>query len=104
MSFTPMFDRILVKPDTYREDVSSSGIVIKSAEKLNWEVQTHLGRTGTVVAVGKGKISGKGARLHMDVKPGDKIAFGEFEYKEYAHNGEKHLIMQEADICWIFEE
>jgi chaperonin GroES len=102
-AFLPLADKILVLPDVYREDVTDVGLIVKTKDTLNAASATHLGRSGVVVAVGPGKADKKGRVVPMDVKVGDKVFFGEFQYRTHYLNDVKHLILQEADICWIEE-
>lgn len=97
----PTDDRILVLPDEVREDVTASGILVKV--KSTVESQRQLGNTGTVVAVGPGKRDRSGRRVPLVVEAGQRIAFGEFQHKETHHDGKRYLIMQEADVCGVFE-
>lgn len=91
----PLRDRIVIKP---HERVKSSILAVIMSEKPN---------TGTVVAVGPGGEDKKGRVTPLAVKPGDEIRYGTAEeylsYPEYWENGEKYLVMQEADVCWVTE-
>lgn len=84
-------DRILVLPI---ERKLSEIIEVKNTEKFN---------LGTVIACGPGKeIAGK---VHpMDVKVGDTIRWGEFEFATYRHEGIDYKIIQEADVAAIVEQ
>lgn len=97
----PTEDRIVVLPDEVREDVTSAGIIVKVA-KTN-ESQKQLGNTGVIVAVGPGKRGRDGRRIPLCVETGQRIAFGEFQHKECHWEGKRYLIMQEADVCGVFE-
>jgi chaperonin GroES len=99
----PTEDRIAVLPDAYRDDITAAGLIVKARESLLASSQEHLGRTGAVMAVGPGKLNKAGKRIPLDVKVGDRIAFGEFDYREHYEDGQRYLIMQEADVCWVFE-
>lgn len=83
-------DRILVLPI---ERKLSSIIEVKNTEKFN---------LGTVIACGPGKeING---RVHpMDVKVGDTIRWGEFDFPSYEENGVKYQIIVEADVAAVVE-
>ena len=88
----PVHDRVLVKPHVVE---LSSIIYVNNTEKYN---------SGTVVAVGPGKIDGKGRRQPLDAKPGDQIRYGNGTYLDWPiieYEGEKYQLIQEADICWI---
>lgn len=81
-------DRILVLPI---ERKLSAIIEVKNTEKFN---------LGTVIACGPGKeING---RVHpMDVKVGDTIRYGEFDFPVYVEDGKRHQIITEADVAAI---
>lgn len=98
---SPTEDRIVVLPDALREDVTAAGIFVKVAPTN--ESQRQLGGTGTVVAVGPGKRGRDGRRIPLAVEPGQRIAFGEFQHKEHFEGATRFLIMQEADVCGVFE-
>jgi len=97
----PTNDRILVLPDPVREDITTVGLLVKVGENI--ESQRQLGGTGLIVAVGPGKRARNGRRSPLVVEPGQRIVFGEFLHKEYHEDGKRFLIMQEADVCGVFE-
>ena len=83
----PLRDRIVVKP---LERKASEVIFVVNAEKFN---------LGEVVATGP-KVD--------SVRAGDRIRFGTIEdylsYPEWrAANGEKFIVLQEADVCFVEE-
>lgn len=98
----PTDDRILVLPDEWREDVSATGIIVKARQGM-CASQEQLGHTGTVVAVGPGKYRKHGKRIPLDVTAGDRIAFGELKYPEHMEDGKRYLVLQEADVAWVFD-
>lgn len=91
----PLRDKIVVKPI---ERVKSEVLVVVQDEKPN------LGR---VVAVGPGKRDKRGRIVPLDVQPGALVRFGTAEgyltYTEFEEAGERFLVMQEADVCFIAE-
>jgi chaperonin GroES len=97
----PTEDRIVVLPDDMREDVTDVGLIVKVS--TNHESARQLGKTGLVVAVGPGKRNKAGRRVPLTLQTGDRIAFGEFTYREHQEGGKRYLIMQEADVCGVFE-
>lgn len=89
----PTQDYIVVKPHKREQ----SSII---------EVVSHEGFSlGTIIAVGPGKENKRGQIMPLDAKPGETIRFGEFKnmFPEYHENGEKYLILQEADIAGVVE-
>lgn len=88
----PLRDKIVVRPITR---VASSIIATVLHERPN---------VGEVVAVGPGKYNAKGILIPLELKPGDKIRFGEFKFAEYIEDNIKYFIMQEADCAAIIDE
>ncbi len=85
-------DKIVVKPI---KRVASTIIATVLHERPN---------VGEVVAVGPGKWLKSGKLQPMELKVGDKIRFGEFNFPEYIENNIKYLILQEADCAGIIED
>jgi chaperonin GroES len=59
--------------------------------------------TSHVVAVGAGKFSPKGVRIPMTVKPGDRVMHGAGAGVPMEYNGEKCLMMHEADLLCVVD-
>lgn len=82
----PLRDRIVVRP---QERIKSAILEVVQTEKPN---------TGTVLRCGPKATA---------VKPGDTIRFGTGEgylsYTPILENGERLLVMQEADVCFVEE-
>lgn len=95
MQAKPMRDRIIVLPDPTRDDITAAGIIVQARKGMH-ESQKQLGKTGTVIATGEGVD-------REQLRPGDRICFGEFNYPEYRENHVTYLIMQDADICGVIE-
>lgn len=98
---TPTDDRIVVLPDPIRDDVTTAGLLVKVSQTV--ESKRHLGKTGVVLAVGPGKRNRAGHRVPLTLQAGDRVVFGEFEHREHCEDGERFLIMQEADVCGVLE-
>ena len=97
VSFKPREDRILVKP-LQRED-----------SKIIHVVTTKRMYRGEVIATGPGRYSNRdrdSAFIPTTVKPGDIVNYGDtpVQFQEWEENGEKYLIMQEADVAFIENE
>jgi chaperonin GroES len=95
MNIRPLHDRVVVRR-TEEETKSSGGIVIpdSAAEKPS---------QGEVLAVGPGKKLDTGSIQEMDVKPGDKILFGQYSGSTVKVDGEELLIMNESEIFGVVE-
>lgn len=95
MSLKPLGDRVIVKQDE-AEETTASGLYIASSAK---EKPT----TGTVLAVGPGKVTEDGKTLPMPVKEGDRVLYGKYGGTEVEVDGEKVMIMRVDDIYAIQE-
>ena len=91
--FKPLSDRVLIRRDAEEEQVGS---IILSASA---QTKPH---TGTVVAVGPGRLNDKGERNPLICKLGMQVAFGKYAGDEIDVDDETHLIMRESEILgWI---
>ena len=93
MAFRPLHDRVVVR--RIEADTKTAGgiIIPDSAQEKPSE--------GEVIAVGEGNRDDAGARIALDVKPGDRVLFGKWSGTEVKINGEDLLIMKESDIMGI---
>ncbi|MBT3341182.1 MAG: co-chaperone GroES [Planctomycetes bacterium] len=89
-TFTPIEDRVLVRP-VAAETVSPSGIVLPDSaqEKPN---------QGVVVAVGAGRTNPDGTRADMPIADGDTVVYGKYSGQEITLNGEDFKILRAADL------
>lgn len=85
MNIKPLADRVLIKP-TPAEEVTMSGIIIPDSAK-------EKPLRGTVLAVGNGT---KDEEMHL--KEGDNVLYGKYAGTEIEFEGEKYLIMRQADV------
>ncbi len=88
--FTPLADRVVVKPLEEKE-TKKGGIIIPDTAK-------EKPQEGTVVAVGPGKISDNGDRIKPDVKKGDRVLYSKYSGTEVTVDGEEYLFIRESDI------
>jgi chaperonin GroES len=93
MAFRPLHDRVVVR--RIEADTKTAGgiIIPDSAQEKPSE--------GEVIAVGEGNRDDSGARIALDVKPGDRVLFGKWSGTEVKIGGEDLLIMKESDIMGI---
>ena len=83
MSIRPLADRVLVRPAS-QEEKTVSGIIIPDSAK-------EKPLRGEVIAVGTGDEE-------MVLKAGDIVLYGKYAGTEIEHEGEKYLIMRQADV------
>jgi len=85
LNIKPIADRVVVEPAP-AEEKTASGIYIPDTAK-------EKPQSGTVVAVGNGKVDEP-----LTVKVGDKVLYGKYSGTELTYEGKEYLIMREADI------
>ena len=92
----PMHDRILVKPSN-PETVTKSGFIIPDSaqEKPN---------KGTVVRVGKGRLTDSGTYIALDVKEKDEVLYTKHAGQIVKIEGEDFVVLKEEDILGVIEE
>jgi len=90
----PLGERVLVEPIA-QEVTTASGIVLPDTAK-------EKPQEGKVVAVGS-RVLKDGARVALEVKPGDRVLFSKYAGTEIKYDGKEYLIMKESDIHAIFE-
>jgi chaperonin GroES len=93
MKFSPLHDRLLLKPVT-AETKTKSGIIIPDTAQ-------EKPMQGQVVAVGKGKRLEDGRLLPLDVKVGDKVIYGKWSGTEVKLDGVDHVILKEEDLFGV---
>lgn len=86
--FKPLRDYILVKP------------LVRVQSSIIHVISNEVANRGQVVRVGNGKQYKRGFRP-LDVKVGEIVNFMEHKglFPEYWEDGQRYLIMQEADVC-----
>lgn len=95
MTFEPLEDRILVKPD----DPESQKGLIHIPETYRRKQQL-----GTVVAVSGGIRNHAGELCPPLVKAGERILFGKYTGTEVRMDDVDYIIMREGDILGIVHE
>lgn len=89
-TFTPLGDRVLVKP-AEREDKTKSGIILPDTAQ-------EKPQEGTVIEVGPGRLTDEGKRITMDLKKGDLVLFTKYGGTEIKEDDEDYLLLTERDI------
>ena len=88
MNIRPLADRVLIKPAA-AEEKTLGGIIIPDSAK-------EKPLKGEIVAVGIGTKDEE-----MVVKVGDNVLYGKYAGTEIELDGEKYLIMRQADVLAI---
>jgi chaperonin GroES len=91
--FSPLDDRVVVQP-VEASNVTAGGIIIP--DSVNEKPQM-----GTIVAVGRGHRSAKGRVRPVDVKVGDRVLFPKYAGDQIEVDGQKLLILREADVLGV---
>lgn len=89
----PLGNRIVVKRQEAK--TTKGGILLP-------ETAQEKPRQGVVMAVGPGKVDGKGKTHPLDVKVGDEILFSSYAGTEYKAGDVDYLILSEEDVLAVF--
>ena len=94
MRLKPLFDRVVLLPKK-SESESKGGIILPTAAQEKSQI-------ATVVAVGEGgTCDGKAAPIKVAV--GDEVLYSKYSGVEYEEDGEKYVIVRQADILAIIK-
>ena len=86
----PLGDRVVVRP-TPKEEVSKGGVILPDTVR-------EKPPEGEIIAVGPGRLSEEGARIAMELKPGDKVIYAKYAGTELKLDDEEVIILRESDI------
>lgn len=89
-------DRVILKVDDNKEEVSSSGFILQSTHEIK--------NIGTVVSVGPGRYLPSGIQLEQDVSVGDRVMFNSMATMSLEHEGKDYLSVFSRDILAIVNE
>ena len=89
-TFTPLGDRILVKP-AEREEQTKSGIFLPDTAQ-------EKPQEGTIIEVGPGRVTDEGKHIPTDLKKGDLVLYAKYGGTEIKEEGEEYLLLTERDI------
>lgn len=95
MNLKPLGDRVILRQDEVEVTTASGLYLAKDAKEKP--------QTGTVLAVGEGKLDKEGKHLPMPVKVGDKVIYGKYGGTEITLDGEEVLILRADDIYAVVE-
>ena len=94
-NFTPLGERVVLKPMEQEEVTTSSGLILPDTAR-------EKPQEGEVVAVGPGRITEEGNRIPMEIKAGDRVIYSKFAGTEYKEGDNEYLIVRESDILAKF--
>ena len=92
MNFKPLFDRVVIDPET-ETNKTSSGIVLP-------ETSQERPQVGIVVAVGDGENMDND-KNEMKVKVGDQVVFNRYAGTELKMEGKTYIVMRQLDIVGV---
>ena len=95
MNLKPLGDRVILKQDE-AEVTTASGLFLASDAK-------EKPQTGTIIAVGEGKMDKDGKLLPMPVKVGDKVIYGKFGGVDLKYDNEEYVVLSEKDILVVLD-
>jgi len=93
VTFKPTGNRIVVQPNTAKEQKTAGGIFIPDTAK-------EKPQEGTVVAIGPGKLTDDGKRVPMDIKVGDIVVYSKYGGTEYKEGDVEYLVLREDDVLF----
>jgi chaperonin GroES len=94
-SIKPLDDRVVIKPHEPEEKTESGIYLPESAQERPM--------TGTVLAVGPGKLNDDGSRAQPSVKENDTVLYGKFAGTEIELEDEDYVILRESEILGVVE-
>lgn len=95
MKLNPLYDRVVLQV-AEAESRTSSGIVIPDNAK-------EKSTTGTVLAVGPGRVTEDGTLIPMTVQVGDTVLFGKQVGQNIKVNGQEMTVVREEELFAIVE-
>ncbi|MCH9655638.1 MAG: co-chaperone GroES [Planctomycetes bacterium] len=90
MELNPLDDRIVIEPNI-AEETTAGGIVLPDAAQ-------EKPQSGTVVAVGPGRLLESGERCPVAVEVGDEVLYGKYGGTDIEVSGKEVKILRESDI------
>jgi len=95
MKLRPLQDRVIVRQSD-AETKTATGIVLPDSAK---EKPTK----GKVIATGPGKLDEHGKPMELGVRAGDTVYYGKYSGTDVEIDGQKFVILREADILGVLE-
>jgi chaperonin GroES len=93
VSFKPLGNRVVVKPNEAEESMSAGGIYIPDTAK-------EKPQEGVVVAAGPGRQTEDGNRVAMELVVGDNVVYSKYAGTEYKEGDIEYLVLREDDILF----
>ena len=94
MELNPLDDRIVIEPNV-AEETTAGGIVLPDTAQ-------EKPQSGTVIAVGPGRLLESGERCPVAVEVGDEVLYGKYGGTDIEVSGKEVKILRESDILAVF--
>lgn len=97
MKWRPLYDVVWIERDAVVDEDSKRGRVVipeRYADR-NGALATC---TGTVIAVGPGRMLSDGRMAPLCIKPGDRVAYGRYAGQDLEIEGRMYFTIKEEDI------
>ena len=95
MNIKPLFDKVVLQPNTENTSTTSSGIILKSNDQEKPTI-------AKVVAVGPGGVV-DGENITMQVKKGDVVLYSKYSGAEFTFDKQDYIIIKQSDILAVLE-
>ncbi len=92
----PLSENVLVKRFK-NESITTGGIHVP-------ETSQGKTQTGSIVAVGEGKLLNDGTVRQLGVRVGDVVVFGKYSGTDVELGSEEFLMLKESDILGVVEQ
>jgi chaperonin GroES len=94
MSVKVLRDFIVVSKDAEKEGISAGGII-----RVSLSAEKNV--TGTVVAVGSGRITMNGTVVPLEVNPGDRVVFNKNAATEVQDGNDTVFVIREDQVVCV---
>ena len=94
MHLMPLYEKIVVEISSKQEITSTTGLVIQK----DMSNSRNVTMTGTVVAVGEGKLLNDGKIIPLKVNVGDKVIFTKMTGETYNDGEKEYVILSESNV------
>lgn len=89
----PLGDRVIIEVEKEQEKTASGIVLPGSAQEKP--------QTGTVIAIGEGRILENGQKVELSVAVGDSVLFEKYAGTEVKYDGKEYLVVKEPDIVAV---
>ncbi|MGX7418992.1 co-chaperone GroES [Carnobacterium gallinarum] len=91
----PLGDRVIIEVAKEQEKTVGGIVLTSSAQEKP--------QTGTVIAVGEGRVLENGNKVELAVKVGETVLFEKYSGTEVKYEGKEYLVVKEHDLVAIVD-